>query len=933
MTKKKILLVLSFFVIMTGFLITPTKVNAYTYDGSNNYEITSVTMSNGNLIIKGWAINFPDGNRNKVDQLSNVYKLELVSATPGVSYSKTYDSVRNAGDQVDLTCLHLTKLITSESNSWLTGCENYTAQKDYASIESKYLRYNYDYWLKDENAAGGIWLRNVGFEFHIPIKDLEDEIKQQLGIKFFNCDLVATFKQSFKMNLHMYVNGGTEVVFNSISVYSDRVQGGSASYLGNLKDKMQIIVGNGLVRQWAQTKAPVLCIDKNGNPEWKGFNSSCTYRASYLDGDIHKIAGKIYGGKTIYGEYYWYRTNFNLYWNSGDGHYKVAPTTTECTGLYCSSWIPSSFVTIAEEGGGSTTIDLTFGCEPEEPPPDGCEEDSWEKDRPKEDTQELGCPVNGIDGTGNFNYDDGECLKMVEQDKYFKIQCNERSKLTTDNSPSVLAGEGFAYSFKLYGDRVCKGTFDFDQWLADFNDANNRMKAASDSWKEADAALNGDHTCDRDYHCEAPCPPEDDDDDDDSGGGGSIIKDAFDKIKDTIKDVIDKVTGGGKKGKTANPYDNITASSLIGKENSNNGVMFIGDGCGENCCDCACECTNHGGMDCGTFDSWMDQIEQAESDFAAAEADRDYLEERFNYFKDWAGDYQYNPTGDLEIEEPGFGATYRLSDLDASIDRSKQNNSATTNAYSFAPTAPRSEDADYFQGSISSGDLTTKTYNGYDTWGKKSEVTGVYNLPLACIYKDLMATVFYYPGTGRTCPSGSIDGGNMYFTDFNTRTGTYDINFNIENMGHVKQWSYDITCNYNVTNKLKPDKGGPDGGGGDPDPQYPGGYFYRTISLYDPFPNGRDRITGSNWVGNEDLISPDVYSYTDRQSEYIVNLTYADISSIKSDNKRNQVGSYNDIYLGRDNMNSANPYKDYRSRFIHDSTYGFSNLFEKAGER
>ncbi|MEG1313138.1 MAG: hypothetical protein RSD40_02365, partial [Bacilli bacterium] len=122
-------------------------------------------------------------------------------------------------------------------------------------------------------------------------------------------------------------------------------------------------------------------------------------------------------------------------------------------------------------------------------------------------------------------------------------------------------------------------------------------------------------------------------------------------------------------------------------------------------------------------------------------------------------------------------------------------------------------------------------------------------------------------------------------------------------------------------------------GGGDPDVNYPGGYFYRTISLYDPFLKGNSRIIGKNWKGKEYLIKPDVYNYTENQSEYIVNMTYDDVLKIKKDNNNHNIDNFNNVYLGDDNMNSSNPHKDYKSRFIHDAALGFTNLFKKSGDR
>ena len=115
-----------------------------------------------------------------------------------------------------------------------------------------------------------------------------------------------------------------------------------------------------------------------------------------------------------------------------------------------------------------------------------------------------------------------------------------------------------------------------------------------------------------------------------------------------------------------------------------------------------------------------------------------------------------------------------------------------------------------------------------------------------------------------------IDGGNRYFTSLTTQTGIYDYNITLENMGTLKNNLGDFTCQYGVENKYIYN-GCLNCPGIDPGPNPPDinsttpGYYFRTISLSNPFPNNRD--SGFNWQGNAKGKS------TSKTEEYITGTT------------------------------------------------------------
>lgn len=177
-----------------------------------------------------------------------------------------------------------------------------------------------------------------------------------------------------------------------------------------------------------------------------------------------------------------------------------------------------------------------------------------------------------------------------------------------------------------------------------------------------------------------------------------------------------------------------------------------------------------------------------------------------------------------------------------------------------------------------------------------------------------------------------VDGGNKYYPSI-TDSGTYTFKVNFKNLGLTKQISSnDFTCQYLIANNPIPIP--------DPickDPPCPGpndgegSYYFRPISLTNPFPNNRD--IGSNWLGNaknstNSKINEYIYKsdgsnnngnsvYYSNDPLYEITLDSNTINYIKQYNKQTN-------YLDWENMNQGQYNKfDQTSSFLDGLKYNY----------
>lgn len=132
----------------------------------------------------------------------------------------------------------------------------------------------------------------------------------------------------------------------------------------------------------------------------------------------------------------------------------------------------------------------------------------------------------------------------------------------------------------------------------------------------------------------------------------------------------------------------------------------------------------------------------------------------------------------------------------------------------------------------------------------------------------------YDPDDIKTVPSTSLEdddnlteylyGGNKFYTETTTSTGIYDFTVKLADSSslgatrNLTNYNGGFDCQYGVVNQLR--KNGsfdcgtnnnlpcPDNNGSEGNNKNGRGFYFRQISLFDPFPNGR--LPGSNWRGN-----------------------------------------------------------------------------------
>ena len=151
-----------------------------------------------------------------------------------------------------------------------------------------------------------------------------------------------------------------------------------------------------------------------------------------------------------------------------------------------------------------------------------------------------------------------------------------------------------------------------------------------------------------------------------------------------------------------------------------------------------------------------------------------------------------------------------------------------------------------------------------------------------------------------------FNGGRSLYTDLGGKTGTiYNLDLDIVNISSMFKWRITYYCDYTIENYFPPI--GSDSGGGLSVIE-PSRYFFRPISLINPFPS---REPGSNWLAFKD------YDFTTKKGQplydksnimYEINLTSDIMKEIKQYNNDN---SYIDNRL----LNGQNYF--IHSRFKH----------------
>ncbi len=166
-----------------------------------------------------------------------------------------------------------------------------------------------------------------------------------------------------------------------------------------------------------------------------------------------------------------------------------------------------------------------------------------------------------------------------------------------------------------------------------------------------------------------------------------------------------------------------------------------------------------------------------------------------------------------------------------------------------------------------------------------------------------------------------LDGYNRFYTETTTETGVYDFNITVSNggvTGRLNTTTDGFSCQYGVVNKFY------NNGIVDCSPnEFPcsddndtttngRGFYFRQISLFDPFPNGR--TPGKNW---RDYYIDDEYRYITHSGE---NDSYGSVSDEKGDSVYIEEPMY-EVTLDADLINQI---KKYNKSIHYD--YGWQNM-------
>lgn len=183
--------------------------------------------------------------------------------------------------------------------------------------------------------------------------------------------------------------------------------------------------------------------------------------------------------------------------------------------------------------------------------------------------------------------------------------------------------------------------------------------------------------------------------------------------------------------------------------------------------------------------------------------------------------------------------------------------------------------------------------------GQKLTSTCIYELDDANIKRTTGEVVYGSYSNMDKYDEIYINEGKQYFIPITTPTGRFDVDaifqeLGVKGMNQENKWSAIYNCGADCINKYSCDVIGNCPG---TDPTNPSditdvfGFYYRPISLIDPFPN---RQAGENWytwissLKNQERLK----STYDNAPEYVVKLTNQAMSEIRAYNK--EIGSYLD---------------------------------------
>lgn len=186
-------------------------------------------------------------------------------------------------------------------------------------------------------------------------------------------------------------------------------------------------------------------------------------------------------------------------------------------------------------------------------------------------------------------------------------------------------------------------------------------------------------------------------------------------------------------------------------------------------------------------------------------------------------------------------------------------------------------------GMVSMNGKWTSSYDTITEWYPDTFISfsARYELGKACINAKT-ANVRYIDKDSNCDSTEEIDGGYLYYIPLKERTGTsFPVEVYIQDLSFISvmNWPLNYSCGVECQQKLFDlDKGG-----------YL--YYFRPISLTDPFPNRDPGVNWINWISdrkNKERLE-DTYS-TQNNLEYTVTLTLDDINAIKEHNANSERG-------------------------------------------
>ena len=404
-----------------------------------NYDIDSITVSGGHLVIKGWGAIISGITTPPSHHYNPNYTLNIVNESGATLFSVNNSLARSA--DVDFSLPYYVQR-DPYNHYRLYG----SAQERAAAIKATETR------NPDPN---NIYI-NITFVFNVPINQLQQHIPN--GPLMFNLVMSqggigsrTIFGSDFNVKSWSYTIPRLGAINRVISPSVNQL--GSFQLIG-ATDKVTVIVTSGVVQGCAALGScprSGTIYTYNGNYTVYGIQTAADTISNYAI-NVYQVgctgSGAPGGGNVCYIPAYWRNPYQGSYLQITEGDCGRLPCYIEGTKkLMCNISTTASFSHPANPADAVTPPGTM--CPPSLQP---CAE----------------------------NFEQGI---LVHANTACYIRCNEALNVHFQSSPSVRAGMGFEYPIAIDGTRKCKAVYTNDTWVSSMNNNVNSAVSNYNCWQ------------------------------------------------------------------------------------------------------------------------------------------------------------------------------------------------------------------------------------------------------------------------------------------------------------------------------------------------------------------------------------------------------------------------------------------------------------------